>query len=130
MDIHMGDLVRKRMRALGLGPTTLAKKIDTTKQNVYGIFKRKTLDTGLLFKLSLVLEADFFLYYSKELNLSNDQVILDPVEVRALKKDRLKLAETEVEVKALRKEVDLQHRIIHLLEEAKKDLEKRLADQN
>lgn len=39
------------------------KKINTDRANIYNIFKRKTIDTGLLCILSEVLGHDFFQYY-------------------------------------------------------------------
>ena len=47
-----------------MGPTELARRINTSKQNVYGIFNRTSIDTALLTKLSRVLDFDFFAYYS------------------------------------------------------------------
>lgn len=47
-----------------MGPTELARQIRTSKQNVYGIYQRSSIDTDLLAKLSKVLEFDFFVYYS------------------------------------------------------------------
>ena len=37
--------------------------IKTSKQNVYGIYLRESIDTALLQKLSKALEFDFFVYY-------------------------------------------------------------------
>lgn len=47
-----------------MGPTELARAIKTSKQNVYGIYQRETIDTGLLQKLGKALEFDFFVYYA------------------------------------------------------------------
>ena len=128
MDFHIGELVKQRANELGIGPTRLAQMIGTSKQNVYGIFKRKTLDTGLLFKLSNALNCDFFLNYSKRLDIGQMQAIVDPEEVKAIRADLEKLAETERENTELKKEVDYQRRIIKLLEEAKAELEKNQKD--
>lgn len=46
-----------------MGPTELARAIKTSKQNVYGIYLRETIDTGLLQKLGKALDFDFFVYY-------------------------------------------------------------------
>ena len=61
--MHIGEKVRARAKELRIGPTELGKMIKTSKQNVYGIFERKSMDTELLQKLSKVLEFDFFVYY-------------------------------------------------------------------
>src|SRR5438128_1995342 len=61
--IHIGEKIRQRAKELRIGPTELAKLINTSKQNLYGIFKRKSLDTELLNKISGVLNYNFFRYY-------------------------------------------------------------------
>ncbi|MBI2968744.1 MAG: helix-turn-helix domain-containing protein [Bacteroidetes bacterium] len=63
MALHIGEKIRERARELRIGPTELARSINTSKQNVYGIFKRRSLDTDLLRKISKALEFDFFCYY-------------------------------------------------------------------
>lgn len=60
MTVHVGMLVRKRLQELGMTKSEFARRINTTPQNVYGILKRKSLDTQLLQKISRVLDFDFF----------------------------------------------------------------------
>ncbi len=66
MAIHIGEKVKLRAKQLRIGPTELGKLINTSKQNIYGIYKRKSLDTETLRKLSKVLEYDFFEYYRND----------------------------------------------------------------
>lgn len=61
--MHIGEKVRARAKELRIGPTELGRMIKTSKQNVYGIFERKSMDTELLQKLCKALEFDFFVYY-------------------------------------------------------------------
>ena len=49
-----------------MGATELGNLINTSKQNVYGIYKRRTIDTGLLKKISEALDRDFFELYTDE----------------------------------------------------------------
>ncbi|MCB9234703.1 MAG: hypothetical protein H6581_23830 [Bacteroidia bacterium] len=58
--MHLGEKIRERCKELRIGPTELGEKIFTTKQNVYGIFRRKSLDTGLLEAISVALNFNFF----------------------------------------------------------------------
>jgi hypothetical protein len=62
--MHIGEKVKARAKELRMGPTELARAIKTSKQNVYGIYLRETIDTGLLQKLGKALEFDFFVYYA------------------------------------------------------------------
>lgn len=47
-----------------IGPTELGRMIKTSKQNIYSIFERESIDTLLLQKLGKALEFDFFIYYA------------------------------------------------------------------
>lgn len=62
--MHIGELVRARAKELKIGSTELAKRINTSKQNVYGIYKRDSIDTQLLDKLCKALDYDFFKHFS------------------------------------------------------------------
>jgi hypothetical protein len=62
--LHIGEKIRARAKDLRVGPTELARQIKTSKQNVYGIYRRASIDTELLQKLSRALEFDFFAYYA------------------------------------------------------------------
>jgi len=63
MAINIGERIKHRAKELRIGPTELGKMINTSKQNVYGIYKRKSIDTEMLRKLSKALNYDFFQYY-------------------------------------------------------------------
>ena len=71
MDTHIGAMVKQRAKELRIGPTELGAKINTSKQNVYGIYKRKSLDSRLLWKLCVALQFDFFRTYSQSLELND-----------------------------------------------------------
>ena len=43
-----------------------ARKLNCNRQNVYDIFKRTTIDTELLMRISVILQMDFFKVYSSE----------------------------------------------------------------
>lgn len=63
MKIHIGERIKQRARELRIGPTELGRMINTSKQNIYGIFKRESIDTALLEKLGKALRYDFFTLY-------------------------------------------------------------------
>lgn len=70
MDFHIGSFIKKVADQQKKGPTELGREINTSKQNVYGIFKRKSIDTQLLVKLSRALNYDFFMEYVRRLEMS------------------------------------------------------------
>lgn len=68
--IHIGKQIKEVFDKKGFTVTEFAKRINKSRENIYSIFKRKTIDTGLLQIISGVLEYDFFTLYS-----SNDSSI-------------------------------------------------------
>lgn len=81
--IHIGEKIKEVFEATGLSVTEFARRIDTSRENVYGIFTRKSIDTDLLLKITQVLDHNFFSYY------------INPKEVEELKK-QLELAQQEI----------------------------------
>ncbi|MBL4658313.1 MAG: helix-turn-helix transcriptional regulator [Flavobacteriales bacterium] len=65
-ELHIGERIKERAKELRMGATELGNLINTSKQNVYGIYKRRTIDTGLLKKISEALDRDFFELYTDE----------------------------------------------------------------
>jgi hypothetical protein len=64
MALHIGKLIRQHLEEVGMTKSEFARRISTSPQNIYGIFKRKSCDTELLRDISRVLNFDFFQYYS------------------------------------------------------------------
>lgn len=64
MKTHIGEKIKERAQELRVGPTELANAINTSKQNVYGIFKRESIDTALLQKICKALNYDFFSFFA------------------------------------------------------------------
>ena len=76
MKIHIGEKIKERAKELRIGPTELAGVINTSKQNIYGIFKRESIDTALLHKISKALNFDFFtLYINPKLPPNTDHTV-------------------------------------------------------
>lgn len=63
--IHMGHIVEARVRSHGVSVGWLARQISCTRNNIYGIFSRASLDSDLLFRLSAALDYDFFAVLSR-----------------------------------------------------------------
>ena len=63
-NLHIGSLIKEKAKSLRVGPTALAKLINTSKQNVYGIYKRKSIDSELLHSICIALRYDFFRHYT------------------------------------------------------------------
>lgn len=66
-ELHIGTEIRKVSKKRRLGATFIAKQLGKTRANVNHIFTRKTIDTDLLFQLSVILDFNFFNLYSNAL---------------------------------------------------------------
>lgn len=64
--MHIGDYIQNELKRQERSVSWFARKLNCNRQNVYNIFKRTTIDTELLLRISLILRKDFFLYYSQE----------------------------------------------------------------
>ena len=63
MSVNIGEKIKQRAKELRIGPTELGVLLNTSKQNIYSIYKRKSLDAETILKLSVALKYDFFDYF-------------------------------------------------------------------
>ncbi len=101
--VHIGQKAQEVFEQKGLKLSDFADQLGTVRQNVYRIFKKHDLDTGLLTKLSQVLSHNFFQYYCK----GSDQDSLHDLRIKNL----------EEELALSKKEIDYLKKIIMLMEE-------------
>ena len=68
MDIHAGERIKEYLATSGMSVSKFARLLNCHRQNVYDIFKRKTIDVTLLQRISRVLVHDFVseIYVSKQ----------------------------------------------------------------
>lgn len=66
--IHIGEHIRAELKSQERTVTWLARGVNCNRQNVYDIFKRNTIDTELLMRISLLLHRNFFQVYHAEYN--------------------------------------------------------------
>jgi plasmid maintenance system antidote protein VapI len=74
MAIHIGKKIKEELYKQNLSVTNFAKKINRTRNVVYNIFERESIDTDLLNKIGKVLNCDFFSVYSAQKEYSLDSV--------------------------------------------------------
>ena len=65
----IGQIIKAEVERQGLSATQFADKICVSRTNVYGIYDRRTIDSGLLAKISEVLHHNFFEEQSQRVNL-------------------------------------------------------------
>lgn len=109
-DVQIGPKVQEVFESRNMKLSDLADKLGTVRQNVYRIFKKKDLDTGLLIKISEVLAHNFFHYYKTPEATAGEPVDKEISDLRG----QLELS---------KKEVDYLKKIIVLMEEKAKLLQ-------
>jgi hypothetical protein len=58
--IDVGSRIATVLKSKGLNVSWLAKQMHYERANIYNIFHRKSIDTELLRKISVILENNFF----------------------------------------------------------------------
>ena len=58
--MHIGERIKQVLDERRKPVTWLAKEINCERTNVYNIFSRRDISTGLLQKISVILNHDFF----------------------------------------------------------------------
>ncbi len=73
-DIHIGTQIKSVLETKGISVTEFARRINKSRENIYSIFTRKSIDTSLLAKISEVLDYDFFRMYSSSYTIIEDKL--------------------------------------------------------
>lgn len=63
-EFHIGNKIRKQLEKDGRSIKWLAEKLYFERANIYRLLKKPYIDTDLLLRISVMLEHDFFAYYS------------------------------------------------------------------
>ena len=65
-NIHIGHLIREQLKADDRSVSWLSREIHCTRNNLYKIFNKPTLDGDLILKISVAMNFNFFQYYTAE----------------------------------------------------------------
>ena len=106
--VEIGEKIKEVFDHRHLKLTDFADELGTVRQNVYRIFKKRHLDTGLLLKISQVLNHNFFQYY---VSSPTETLNEDIQTLKSETADHLKQLELS------RKEIEYLRKIIKLMEE-------------
>ena len=124
MAIHIGKKIKEELQKQHMPVSLFAQKINRSRNVVYDIFERESIDTALLNKISRVLNCDFFSAYSsqKEYVTENLKSYSHDGPISYTKQtESLKLLEQQVQI--LLSEITYLKKIINLLE--KKSVKKK-----
>ena len=59
-NLHIGHFIRNKLQEQGRTVTWLARQIPCTRNHIYKIFQKPTIDTALLLRISCVMNYNFF----------------------------------------------------------------------
>ncbi len=65
--IHIGEEIEREVRRQGRSISWLAEALCCDRTNVYKIFRRPSIDTELLYRVSIILSCNFFRFYTDKL---------------------------------------------------------------
>lgn len=122
MAIHIGKKIKEELYKQGISVSAFAKNINRSRNVVYDIFERESIDTALLNKIGFILRIDFFSVYSEQKEYKKEGIV--PLHVKDEKVNYNTVTEQikslEKENEALQNEVAYLKKIISLMEEKKK----------
>ena len=64
--MHIGSLIKQRVREQKKTSVWLAQSLSCSRTNVYKLYDKKSVDTDVLIRISKILDFDFFSLYSTE----------------------------------------------------------------
>ena len=65
-DIHIGHLIQTQLKADQRSVGWLSREIGCTRNHVYKVFSKPSLDSDLLLRISNAMNYNFFQYYTAE----------------------------------------------------------------
>lgn len=65
--IHIGEAIKQELQEQERSISWFARKLYCDRSNVYDIFKRKSIDTELLLRISIILNRNFFALYNDDI---------------------------------------------------------------
>ncbi|MCD6017385.1 MAG: hypothetical protein K0S53_506 [Bacteroidetes bacterium] len=74
MAIHIGKRIKEELHLQDISVSDFAKKIGKSRNVIYDIFERESVDTGLLYTIGKALNCDFFSLYSTQKDLTPDHI--------------------------------------------------------
>ena len=122
MELHIGnEIYRVYKTERNIGAAELAGILETSAQNLNSIFKRKSIDTEMLYKISVALSYNFFDLYRKPLVREKGMEGSNPE--KEIEKLREELAQTKSYLDVQIRNSVIEQKYIAVLEEKIANLE-------
>lgn len=62
--VHIGELIQRRLKDLGMSKTELARRINLRSQSIIPMLKKPSINTAQLEQIGQALNYDFFQHYT------------------------------------------------------------------
>ena len=59
MSVHLGKMIAERLEEIGMSKAEFGRRIDTSRQNVNTLLRKKDMSVDQLLRISVVLDKDF-----------------------------------------------------------------------
>ncbi len=127
MPIHIGKKIEDEVYRQGISVTDFAVKVNRSRNVVYDIFKRESIDTNLLNAIGKILKCDFFSMYSSQKEYLSDNIKHFHVNEDGIPygKSADQIIALQNQVELLQKEIAYLKKINTLLEAAKEKPKKK-----
>ena len=123
MAIHIGKRIKEELYHQGVSVSAFAKKINRSRNVVYDIFRRESIDTALLNNIGLILHFDFFALYSEQKEYRKEKLLsVGEDEIPSYKSPTEQLKLQEQQINKQLDEIAYLKKIVDLLEEKNKEL--------
>jgi len=76
--IHIGSIIKQKVAESSMKTQEFADRIDCERTTVYDIYKRKSIDSELLIRISAALNFDFYneIYFDKKTDHFSKKVLI------------------------------------------------------
>ena len=64
--LHIGRCIKEKLEEQGQTTVWLARQLGCHRTNLYKIYEKPTIDTGILLRISRIMRYNFFDMYAKE----------------------------------------------------------------
>ncbi len=79
-ELHLGTLIKQKVKEKGLSVTEFARRIHCTRRNVYEIFKKNSLDTDLIKRISTVLDLSILSVFYQPTSKTEKEININDIE--------------------------------------------------
>ncbi|MBR4497533.1 MAG: helix-turn-helix domain-containing protein [Bacteroidales bacterium] len=62
--LHIGKIIHAKLREQGRSTSWLAKQIPCSRNNLYKIFSKPSINTDVLLRISKILDYNFFQHFN------------------------------------------------------------------